>query len=183
MYAFDNLPAVPLTLEGASVLHQMLRVRWPEWRAQPAGNRAAILKDAAGALQALEGQGSALFSLLGHKGDLMLVHFRDSFEALAAVEHTLTRLHLWDFFELTTSYVSVVELGLYESSSKTYSSLAERNIEPHTPEWNKEIEETLARQRQAMQPRLFPEMPATKYACFYPLDPRRVDQTNRYPLP
>jgi chlorite dismutase len=85
--------------------------------------------------------------------------------------------------ELTTSYVSVVELGLYESSSKTYSSLAERDIEPHTPEWNKEIEDTLARQRQAMQPRLFPEMPAHKYVCFYPMDRRRGEQKNWYQLP
>src|SRR5882672_9374067 len=99
MYAFDNLPAVPLTLEGASVLHQMLRVRWPDWRALPAGDRAAILKDAAAALQTLEEQGSAMFSLLGHKGDLMLVHFRNGFEPLAAVERALTRLKLWDFLE------------------------------------------------------------------------------------
>ena len=27
------LPAVPLTVEGASVLHQMMRFRWPAWRA------------------------------------------------------------------------------------------------------------------------------------------------------
>ena len=27
-----ELPAVPLTLEGLSVLHQMFRFRWPEWR-------------------------------------------------------------------------------------------------------------------------------------------------------
>src|SRR5260221_13831100 len=137
MSSLDSLTPVPLTLEGSSLLHQMLRVRWPEWRGLPPVRRDQMLTEAGAAIQKMEGQGSALFSLLGHKGDLMLVHFRDSFEALAAVEHTLTRLHLWDFFELTTSYVSVVELGLYESSSKTYGTLAERNIEPHTPEWNK----------------------------------------------
>ena len=27
-----ELPAMPLTLEGLSVLHQMFRFRWPEWR-------------------------------------------------------------------------------------------------------------------------------------------------------
>ena len=30
--ASAELPAMPLTLEGLSVLHQMFRFRWPEWR-------------------------------------------------------------------------------------------------------------------------------------------------------
>lgn len=183
MDAFDKIPAMPLTIEGASVLHQMLRVRWPEWRARTAEDRAAMLKEGASALQALEGQGSALFSLLGHKGDLMLVHFRKSFDELAAAERNLTRLRLWDFLEQTTSYLSVVELGLYESTGKVYTALAERGIEPHTDAWKKEIEETLERQRQAMAPRLFPEMPAHKYICFYPMDRRRGEHKNWYQVP
>ena len=32
-----EVPAVPLTTEGYSVLHQMMRVRWSAWRAVPAG--------------------------------------------------------------------------------------------------------------------------------------------------
>ena len=28
----DEIPAVPLTIEGYSVLHQMMRVRWAAWR-------------------------------------------------------------------------------------------------------------------------------------------------------
>ena len=70
MYSFENLPPVPLTIEGAGILHQMLRVRWREWRALPSSERAEILGQAAPALAAMEGGGSALFSLLGHKGDL-----------------------------------------------------------------------------------------------------------------
>jgi hydrogen peroxide-dependent heme synthase len=52
--------------------------------------------------------------------------------------------------------LSVVELGLYESTLKTYKALAERGVEPHSEEWNKAIEETIARQKEAMKPRLFP---------------------------
>ncbi len=63
---------------------------------------------------------SALFSELGHKGDLILVHFRDSLEALNQVELDLAQTELYDFLTPTHSYVSVVELGLYESSRKTY---------------------------------------------------------------
>ena len=33
MHQFDNMPPAPLTIEGSSVLHQMLRLRWSTWRA------------------------------------------------------------------------------------------------------------------------------------------------------
>src|SRR5690349_15720011 len=156
----DAVPPVPLTLEGSTLLHQMLRVRWADWRALAAVRRDEVLREAAAALQKMEGQGSAVFSLLGHKGDLMLVHFRHGFEQLGEVERAMQKLSLWDYLEQTSSYLSVVELGLYESTAKVYSELAERGIAPFTPEWTAEIEDTLSRHRQAMHPRLFPEMPA-----------------------
>ncbi|MGZ4839202.1 MAG: hydrogen peroxide-dependent heme synthase, partial [Terriglobales bacterium] len=118
-----------------------------------------------------------------HKGDLLLVHFRSNFEQLGEAERALQKLALWDFLEQTSSYLSVVELGLYESTAKVYGGLAERGIEPHTLEWDAEIQETLARQRQAMHPRLFPEMPPHKYICFYPMDRRRGEEKNWYQLP
>ena len=65
-------------------------------------------------------------------------------------------MRLWDYLEQTTSYLSVVELGLYESTGKVYAALAEKGIEPHSEAWNAAIEETLARQREAMHPRLYP---------------------------
>ena len=77
----------------------------------------------------------------------------------------------------------MVELGLYESSMKAYGSLAERGIAPHSPEWNAEIAEILQRQRAAMHPRLFPEMPPHKFICFYPMDRRRGEEKNWYQLP
>jgi chlorite dismutase len=180
---FDDLPPVPLTIEGASVLHQMLRVRWPEWRALPGASRSEILSQAGSTLAAMENAGTAAFSLLGHKGDLMLLHFRQDFDQLSEVQQCLTRIRLWDFLEQTTSYLSMVELGLYESTVKTYASLAERGIAPHSAEWNAEIEETLSRQRTAMRPRLFPDMPPHKYICFYPMDRRRGETKNWYQLP
>jgi chlorite dismutase len=180
MHQFDNMPPVPLTIEGSSVLHQMLRVKWAAWRALPAAERAAMLEEAA-ALATMEG--SAAFSLLGHKGDLMLIHFRSGFEALLETQTKLAHLRLWDFFEVTTSYLSVVEMGLYESTMKTYTTLAEKGIEPHTPEWNGEIAETLERQREAMAPRIFPEMPSAKFVCFYPMDRKRGETKNWYQLP
>jgi peroxiredoxin len=181
------LPPVPLTVEGASVLHQMMRIRWSAWRALSNTARMEVLGEAAGMLAPTEtpadGRQSAIFSLLGHKGDLMFVHFRRSFEELSMVEHDLSRLRISEYLEPVHSYLSVVELGLYESTAKTYAALAERGIEPHSEEWNREIEEVLARQRTAMASRLWPEVPPAKYICFYPMDRRRGESANWYTVP
>jgi chlorite dismutase len=79
--------------------------------------------------------------------------------------------------------LSVIELGLYESTIKAYKALADRGVEPHSEEWNREIKEMVARQKEAMHPRLFPEMPPHRYISFYPMDRRRGEDKNWYTLP
>lgn len=182
----SELHAVPLTIEGSSVLHQMFRFRWAEWRKLSETQQHQIAAEAAAAFAKMEndvaGQ-SALFSLLGHKGDLLLVHFRNSFDQLKAAELEIARLRLSDFLEQTTSYVSVVELGLYESSVKLYGTLREKGIEPHSPEWDAAVADTIKRQTEAMRPRLFPQIPPARYICFYPMDRKRGEEKNWYSLP
>jgi hydrogen peroxide-dependent heme synthase len=181
-----EIPAVPLTIEGYSVLHQMMRVRWAAWRQLDAAEKTAIVDEAAGVLGPMEqnsGGQSALFSLLGHKGDLMMVHFRRSFDELNRAELQLAQLRLGDFLEPTASYLSVIELGLYESTIKAYRDLKDRGIEAHSDEWKREIVGVLARQKEAMHPRLFPEMPKHRYVSFYPMDRRRGEAKNWYSLP
>jgi len=185
-HAATDIPAVPLTTEGYSVLHQMMRLRWPSWRALASSEKSAIAKEASEVLASMEqnsaGQ-SALYSLIGHKGDLMLIHFRESFADLNQAELRLAGLRLSDYLEPTTSYLSIIELGLYESTVKVYKSLVDRGIEPHSEQWKGEITETLARQKEAMRPRLYPEIPPNRYACFYPMDRRRGEDKNWYTLP
>ncbi|MGA9811926.1 MAG: hydrogen peroxide-dependent heme synthase [Terriglobales bacterium] len=181
-----DIPAVPLTIEGYSVLHQMMRVRWAAWRQLAASEKSAIIDEAGGVLAGMEQNSagpSALFSLLGHKADLMLVHFRRSFDELNSTELQLAQLRLADFLEPATSYLSIIELGLYESTIKAYRDLKDRGIEAHTEEWRREIAEVLARQKEAMHPRLFPEMPQHRYVSFYPMDRRRGEAKNWYSLP
>ena len=124
---------------------------------------------------------TALFSQLGHKGDLILVHFRDSLEALNQVELDLAQIELYDYLSLVHSYVSVVELGLYESTRKTYEAAGK--LEQHSPEWKAEVAATLQRQSAAMAPRLYPAVPEAKYLCFYPMDRKRGEQVNWYTVP
>jgi chlorite dismutase len=179
-----ELPALPLTIEGASVLHQMFRLRWAAWKSLSTGDRAKILAEAASALTELENAGQmALFSVLGHKGDLLFLHFRDSVEELNRAEIRLSGLRFHDYLRQSGSYLSVVELGLYESTVKLYRSLAERQVTPHSEEWNREVEDLLGRQRQAMRPRLFPKIPDSRYLCFYPMNRRRGEARNWYTLP
>ena len=184
-----GFPPVPLTLEGSFLLHQFFRFDWRAWRACAEGEQNKIAAEAATALSRLERREagsqvqSALFSQLGHKGDLVLIHFRDSLEALNQVELDLAQTKLYDFLELRHSYVSVVELGLYESTRKSYEAAAEKGLAEFTPEWTAEIKATLARQSAAMAPRLYPAVPDAKYLCFYPMDRKRGETVNWYTVP
>jgi chlorite dismutase len=184
--AATEIPPVPLTIEGYSVLHQMMRFRWPAWRQLRPEQKTEIVREASDLLARMEqnpaGQ-SALYSLLGHKGDLMFVHFRESFDELNQAELHLAQLRLSDYLEPTTSYLSIIELGLYESTIKAYKALAERGVEPHSEEWKREIAGTMARQKEAMRPRLYPELPKNRYISFYPMDRRRGEDKNWYTLP
>lgn len=185
----SEFPPVPLTLEGSSLLHQFFRFDWKSWRQLAAPDQASITAEAAEVLKSLERatpEGpirTALFSELGHKGDLILIHFRESFEALNQVELVLAQTRLYDFLTLTHSYVSVVELGLYESSRKTYEAASAKGFDAHTREWNAEIAASLKRGSDAMAPRLYPGVPEAKYLCFYPMDRKRGEGVNWYTVP
>lgn len=181
-----SLPPVPLTLEGWSVLHQMFRVRWREWHALAPALRRQAVDQAVDALRSMAhtpGGRTGLTSLLGHKGDLMLIHFRDSFDALNEAELALAQLKLTPFLEPATSYLSVVELGLYSGSGQLYRSLEERGVAPRTPEWKEQVEAYLAQARKAMEDRLRPDIPARRYVCFYPMDKKRGEEKNWYGAP
>ena len=201
----DSHPPVPLTLEGSSVLHQFFRFDWKAWKSFADGRGGSnapserkghaetepggVIADAVATLKTLERKDasaparSALYSQLGHKGDLMLIHFRDSLEELNQVELALAQTPLYDFLELRHSYVSVVELGLYESSRKTYEAASAKGFEAFSAEWNAEIAASLERASEAMKLRLFPSVPEAKYLCFYPMDRKRGEQVNWYTVP
>jgi hydrogen peroxide-dependent heme synthase len=185
----SDFPPVPLTLEGSSLLHQFFRFDWKSWRATPQPERTTIAAEAVEALKAMEHAAAdapirtALYSELGHKGDLILVHFRDSLESLNQVELDLAQTRLHDFLTPVHSYVSVVELGLYESTRKTYEAAAAKGFETNSPEWQAEVAAALQRSATAMAPRLFPAVPEAKYLCFYPMDRKRGEQVNWYMVP
>ena len=126
------LHAVPLTIEGSWMLHLFWRL-----------DRAAIDASAAEQFARTCGQtGAHVFSIIGNKADLLILLVGESPDAVHEAELKFRKL---PFLIPGYSYFSVVELGLYESSLKTYRALAEQGVAPHSEAWDKAIGETLAR--------------------------------------
>jgi hydrogen peroxide-dependent heme synthase len=180
-----DFPAAPLTLEGYCILHQMFRVRRRDWGSLDVG-RQTVIEEASRMFDVMarrdDGE-SALFSMLGHKGDLMVMHFRRSFDELGHAELAVAGLALSDYLEPTTSYLSVIEIGLYEATVTLYRRLIEKGIAPRSPEWKIEIDAEILRQRDKIATRLFPKIPERHFVCFYPMDKKREGADNWYRVP
>jgi chlorite dismutase len=183
-------PRVPETLEGWWVLHQMFRVRWPAWQSLTHEDRRAIAGDAGDALsrmQPSEGkrhQGStAACTLFGHKGDLMLIHFRPSLEELEAAQLAIARLPLSAYLEATTSYVSVVELGMYEMTAQIHARIGAQGLKPGSAEFDDAFDAEMEEQRRRVEARLYQDVPPRRYVCFYPMNKRRGEAKNWYAVP
>jgi hydrogen peroxide-dependent heme synthase len=179
------LPPVPLTIEGSWVIHQMLRfnIAWVNLDSQ---KKRLFVREAVGMLKEWESNAefpSAAFTMIGHKCDLMLIHFRRDAAELHRAEIELSRLPIGSYLQQVHSYFSVVELGLYESTIKSYRALIEQGVQPHGEEWNAAVGETMARQKEAMASRLYPVFPEKKYVCFYPMDRLRGEGVNWYTQP
>ncbi len=181
-----DIAAAPNTLEGFAVLHQLFRLRRPQWNALLESRRTEIIEKASLAFAAMEqredGQ-SAIFSQLGHKGDLIAIHFRREFDELGAAQLAVGRLALSEFLEPATSYLSVVEIGLYEATVKLHAELADKGLKAHSPEWIKAVKDDLEDQRHKLGARLWPQVPDRRYVCFYPMNKRRSGNDNWYSLP
>ena len=179
-------PEVPETLDGWAILHQMFQIDWPHLKTLEEYDRNQIFTEAADFFQELESNKegtSALVQLLGHKGDLMLIHFRKSFDDLAQIELQLAQTSLSDFLEPTTSYVSVVELGMYDMTGKMHEELKSKGLTPGSDEYESAFDAKIEEQKERMRPRLFPEFPRRRAVCFYPMDKRRGDGKNWYREP
>ncbi len=154
------------TLEGWYVLHDFRRFLWPRWKAADPRDREAAIAEAVdffarcqAVSDAPEGS-SALYSVLGHKADLLILHLRPTLEELEALERALASIRLADFTERAYSYVSVTELSQYTSGDEPLDEAAQAFV---------------AR-------RLKPAIPDFPYLAFYPMNKRREGEDNWYLL-
>ncbi|WP_227374632.1 heme-binding protein [Haladaptatus halobius] len=163
----------PPTREGWYVLHDFRTVDWKAWRDAPERVRENALGDGVEFLQAHENVvdsedgSSAVFSVMGHDADLLLVHFRPTMSDLDTAERAFERTQFADFTERTDSYVSVTEVGGYTSDEMVKD-----------PD---DIEDTgMARY---VASKLYPDVPDAEFVCFYPMNKRRLGEDNWYDTP
>jgi len=161
-------------------------VSWPAWQALPPAERQQKAAQTARALGAMEGgrEGSSVpCTLLGHKGDLMLIHFRRSVEELEVAQLSVGRLDLAPFLQATTSYVSVVELGMYEMTAQIHARLSGRGLEPGSEPFEQAFDTEMQEQEDRVEGRLFLDVPPRRHVCFYPMNKRRGEAKNWYAVP
>lgn len=184
MPEFVAVEASP-TIEGWYTLHEVYSLDWPSWRALPAPERDAIAGQARQWLEAAAaGRGDTkLYSVVTQKGDIMLCHYRDSPAALNQAELSLRQQPLFEFLSATYSYLSVIEVSLYEVQAVAMRRLAERGLEHGTPEYEAAFDKEMETQKARMNERLFRDIPPQRYICFYPMNKRRGEHVNWYALP
>jgi len=108
---------------------------------------------------------SGLFSVLGHKADLLFVHFRPTLDDLSSIERRFEDTALANFTERTTSYVSVTEVSGYVSD-----------------EFFEDPESVDTGLKRYIEGKMTPEIPDDEYVCFYPMSKRRGEEYNWYDL-
>ncbi|MGE0592851.1 MAG: hydrogen peroxide-dependent heme synthase [Vicinamibacterales bacterium] len=172
-------PLIPETLEGWSLLHLMYRVRWDRLRGQSPEMLSRLADEVRTAIGRPEAGATAFVQMLGHKADLMVICFRRSFDDLAQAQLALSRTELHESLELTTSYVSIVELGMYDMTAKLHEQVGARH-RPGSDEFERAFDAEMETQRQRVMGRLFIDVPAARYVCFYPMNKRRGEVFNWY---
>jgi hydrogen peroxide-dependent heme synthase len=175
-------PFVPETLEGWSVLHLMYRLRWDRVRGASNAAYDRMANEAASTLAVPDAGSTAFVQMLGHKADFMVICFRRGLEALAETQLAFSRTELHDVLDPQTSYVSIVELGMYEMTAKIHELLGERH-KPGSEEFERAFDAEMETQRQRVMSRLFLEIPRARHVCFYPMNKRRGETLNWYSEP
>ena len=181
-------PNVPESLEGWNILHRMFRFHRRRYNALDATNRARIAGDAIEFLRPVHDDPESDVStaqILGHKADLMITHYARSFDALGDAQIGFDKLALADYLEPTASYVSILELGLYEATRKIHAEIGTRGLKPFSPEWTETFDAQLrvCAEEPRNSSRLWAKIPQRRYVCFYPMDKKRGEDVNWYALP
>lgn len=181
-------PEVPESLDSWWILHRMFAFDRLGWDLLPKEDRTEIIREAQKAFESLKNADSTdigFAQMVGHKADLMLTHYSKNYEGLAHAQMVIDKLRLSEYLTPALSYVSILELGLYDATGKIHAQLAEQNLKPNSQEWVQAFDELV--QAQAQVPhnagRLWARIPQRRFVCFYPMDKKRSDDVNWYMLP
>ena len=186
----------PETLEGWFALHQIFRFRKGN---VDAGRLPRLVKAAGAALEpakkstgkasaknAGSGAGWSCFArLIGSSADLMVIHFRDSLDAIGVVQEALARTQLAGIMEPVYTFLSVTEAGLYHITAEIARAAQSRGGKFGDDEYVRALSERAKAERESphVRRRLYPELPADMpYVSFYPMSKRRDPAQNWYAL-
>jgi chlorite dismutase len=162
----------PRTDEGWFALHDFRQIDWDGWRDAPERERERAVEEGTAflrsqeALDDAEEGASAVFSILGHEADLLVLHFRPTMDALSAAERRFEGTAFAEYTERADSYVSVTEVSGYVSDEYFTGDEAE-------------MDEGL---RRYIEGKLEPDIPDDEYVSFYPMSKRRGEEHNWYDL-
>ncbi|GGF96915.1 hydrogen peroxide-dependent heme synthase [Paenibacillus abyssi] len=156
---------VAQTLEGWFTLHDFRTINWTAWKNADESERrkasdelSSFLQEWAGLEQNKQGS-TAVYSIVGQKADLVLMHLRETLEELGELENAFNKTSFAQFTIPVYSYVSVVELSNY---------MAQPGSDPY--------------QNPEIMARLKPILPKANHICFYPMNKRREGNDNWYML-
>lgn len=181
-------PNVPESLEGWWILHRMFAFDRRSWDGLPEKRRAkyaAHATDLVEHLQSGKDGDVGLAQIVGHKGDLMLTHYARTYDGLAYAQTLVDKLEVREYLHALGSYVSVLELGMYDATGKIHAELQSRGLAAQSPEWIAAFDELVRKQAESpyVGPRLWAKIPRRRYACFYPMNKKRDGSDNWFMLP
>lgn len=154
------------TYEGWYAYHDFRKIDWSRWKSLAPEKREEMVQELLEVLREFasveeERKGSfGQYAVLGHKADLLFIHFRPTLDELNEVKWRFDKTAFADVTFAPTSFISVVELSAY-------------TVPPGTDPLSDP----------AFRARLQPSLPEAKYVCFYPMDKRRNLSDNWYMLP
>ena len=181
-------PNVPESLEGWWILHRMFTFDRNGFESLSGKKQTRCVQEACALFAALEESDDSdvgFAQLLGHKADFMLTHYARTFEGLAQAQTCVDRLAFTQLLLPRESFVSVLELGLYEASAKIHAELEAQQLKVHSQEWNDAFDAKLREQERNPRNagRLWAKIPQRRYVCFYPMDKKRGESINWYMQP
>ena len=178
-------PNVPESVEGWWILHRLYSFDRISWDRLDQSDRDEMIAEAQSVMAPFQKDKDSdlgLAQMLGHKADLMLTHYSRDYEGLARVQIAIDKLRLCEYLLAATSYVSVLELGMYEGTAKAHAAMAQSEHKAGSPEWNAAFD--LLIQEQSKAPhfggRLWARIPQRRFVCFYPMDKKRGEDVNWY---
>ena len=189
----------PATLEGWYALHQIFRFK--KTRPDPRDlNR--MIKAATPKLNVGRGRSSdsapkrkskvapvagwsCVVSLIGSTSDLMVIHFRDTLDAIGAAQSALAETALARALDPVYAFLSVTEAGLYHISAELARDAEARGGKVGDESYLRSLSDRSEKERASVHVmrRLYPGLPADMpYVCFYPMSKRRDESQNWYTL-